>query len=161
MTDDYLKRWSVELGGRPYELNPEEELKMSEETINEDVTDQPSRYAFYAVLEEVADKDLADAKMVLDVTVATLDSEYRAKAVKENSKLTETQLLNQIKLDDKFLSATAAVNEARKNVGILRAYKEAFAQRKDMLITLASNMRIQSDPEIFLKKKEAQEALKG
>jgi hypothetical protein len=46
------------------------------------------------------------------------------------------------------------VIEAKKIVGILRAVKEAFQHRKECAIALASNMRVQSDPEIFIKKKE-------
>jgi hypothetical protein len=154
-----LTRMEIIIGGNQVELDPQFELKMDETTINDDLKKQPSLFAWYAVLEELAEKDFAEAKLTVDLVSASLDQSYREKAVQSNTKLTETQLINQIRLDNQFLDATAKVNECRKNVGVLRALKEAFGQRKDMLITLASNMRAQSDPDIYLKKQEAKNAL--
>ena len=38
-----------------------------------------------------------------------------------------------------------------------RAIKDAFVHRKDMLVTLASNMRAQQDPEIFISRQKYKE----
>lgn len=159
MSELTLGHLEIIIGGEKVELNPHLELKMDETTINDDLKNQPSLFAWYAVLEELAEKDFAEAKLAFDLMLAFLDKSFREEATKSNSKLTETQLLNQMRLDTQYLEATTRVNESRKNVGVLRAIKEAFAQRKDMLITLASNMRAQSDPDIYLKKQEAKNAL--
>lgn len=155
MSEVKLDKLVLIIGKETHELDPQNELRMSEDTINEDLKNQPSYYAFYAVLEEIAEGEYNSARLELDMLLATLDKLYRDKAANTpGSKLTETQLTNQIRLDSQFLEATTKVNENRKNYGVLRAIKESFSHRKDMLIALASNMRAQQDPEIYLKKQE-------
>lgn len=139
------------LEGKEYDLQYQEELKISQEVINENLKDQSNLYAFYAVLEEVAEAIMAEAKLTLEVTEATLDAKYRKEL--SGGKVTENLLRNSIVLDEDYLNAISAFNEARKNVGLLKAIRESFNHRKDMLVTLASNMRIQmADSSIFVNK---------
>jgi len=137
--------------GTPYKLDYQKELACSEETINDDLKDQPSHFAWYAVLAEIAQAELAEAKVTLDLAEASLDAKFRAEA---EARTTETMIKNKIKLDPIFTAAQENYNTLRKNVGILGAIKDAFYHRKDVLIALASNMRVQADPSIYVKKQE-------
>jgi hypothetical protein len=140
------------VGGKTYTIDYQTELKCSEETINDDLKNQPSLFAWYAVLYEVAQAELADMKAVLDLTEAALDERFRKETGGE--KVTETMIKNKIRLDPTYREAQDNVSVARKNAGILGAIKESFYQRKDILISLASNMRVQSDPSIYIKKEQ-------
>lgn len=145
---------SIILEDDNYDLDYQKELKCSEETINEDLKNQPTMFAWYAVLQEMAAAAVSEAKLDLEVTEATLDGYFRDESVKKKIKLLEKDIFSKIKLHDDYLKARVAVNTAIKNAGILRAIKDAFAHRKEMVLALASNMRIQSDPDIFIKKQE-------
>ena len=163
----------IKIGEKEYDLNYEEELLASEETINENLVDQPPLFAWYAVLEELARDelsakrmDLAKAKLDLDSEEASLDLEFRKNPPKVEGKITEAVISNSVKTHEKYLAARIAVdvaeniiNKARGDVGILSAIKESFAHRKSTLIALAANMRAQADPEIFVKKEQAKQKL--
>jgi hypothetical protein len=142
------------LGGERRSVNYGEELRLAEETINENLRDQPSLFAYYAVLAEIADSEMAEAKLALEVTESQLDAQVRAELIAAGTKATETMIRGKIVTNDVYLAAVSQLNVLRKNYGILRAIKEAFSHRKDMLVTLASNMRQQMDPEIYIKKQE-------
>jgi hypothetical protein len=140
----------ISIGGKEYDLAYEDQLKLSEETINEDLKNQPSLFAWYAVLAELADADVNTAKFNLELTESTLDGEIRALG----QKLTETQIGSQVKLKEAYITARGHYLETKRNEGILRSIKEAFSQRMAAVIALASNMRAQADPEIYLKREE-------
>jgi hypothetical protein len=140
----------LKVGDQEYRLLPDDELKISEETINEDLKNQASYYAFYAVMQEQADAELASAKLALEVVEALLDGEKRKEALASGTKVTEAFISQQIRLEDQYQEAAIALNRAKTQVGILRAIKDGFSHRKDMLVTLAANMRIQADPSIHV-----------
>ena len=56
--------------------------------------------------------------------------------------------------------AELAMLAAKKNMGLLKAIKEAFAQRKDMLIARAANFRAQMDTDLIIKQKYERELKK-
>lgn len=149
----------IKLGEKEYDLNYEEELKCAEETINENLVDQPSLFAWYAVLQEMAEDVYSHAKMEFEISEAHLDAQYRKEAADKEEKIMEKQILSKIVLNDTHIALRNAMMTARKNVGILKAIKESFAHRKDMLISLASNLRAQMDPDIFVKKEQAKQKL--
>ena len=153
-----IGKLEIVIGDQTHSLDPDEELKMAEETINDDLKNQPSLYAFYAVMQEAAESELAECKLAVETIEAALDDRLRSEALAASSKLTETQLANKIRLNDDFLNATVAYNKAKRQAGMLRAIKEAFVHRKDMLVTLASNMRAQADPSIYVRTQELKKA---
>jgi len=142
----------IVVGGKVHTIDYQKELKCSEETINDDLKDQPSFFAWYAVLSEIAQAEMAEAKTTLELAEASLDEQIRVDG--KDAKLTETMIKNRIRLDPTYQAAQENFATTRKNVGILGAIKESFYHRKDVLISLASNMRVQADPSIYIKKQE-------
>jgi hypothetical protein len=144
------------IGNQKQELDPDSELSISEETINDDLKNQPSLFAFYAVMQENMEADVAEKKLHLDALEAMLDEMYRTEAAKSGTKITETLLANKIHINQEYIDAASLLNKAKHEANVLRAIKEAFQHRKDMLITLASNMRAQFDPAICMNKEKYQ-----
>jgi len=126
-----------------YVLPYEQELKIAEETINRNLTEQPGRYAFYAMLEEMAEELMNKAKLTLDMVTAEADASVRDKLTKAGGKFTETVVSSAVVLDPARLAAIAEYNQMKANVGKLHAIRDAFNQRKDCLIALGLNMRDQ------------------
>lgn len=164
----------IKIGGKDYDLKYEEELLASEETINENLIDQPSLFAWYAVLEELAKTEISDKKIELSVvklnlesTEAELDLKFRKTPPPVAGKITEAVIANSVKTDAKYLAARVAVdnvenaiNKARGDAGVLSAIKESFNHRKSILIALAANMRVQADPDLFVGKIKAEQKIK-
>lgn len=142
------------LGDQTHELNPDAELKLAEETINDDLKNQPSLFAFYAVMHEAAEAEVAECKLALETVEAMIDEKIRSEFVASGTKATEALISNRVRLDESYQESVIAYNRAKAQSGKLRAIKDAFIHRKDMLVTLASNMRSQADPEIFIRKEQ-------
>jgi len=145
----------IKLTDKEYELKYQEELICSEETINDDLMAQAGLYAWYAVLSEMAADEMANRKLDLEVLEGQLFASYKSGA----DKVTDKGADSQVKQDESYITAVVKLNEAKKYVGILKGIKEAFSHRKDMLWSLAANVRAQSDSHVLLKKQEAKEKI--
>ena len=146
---------TMTIDGAEIELKYQDELVFDEETINSDLKDQPSFFAWYAVLHEKANKALSVLKMTLDILNASLASDIRKAAfLGAEKKPTEKYIEEQIMMTESYQEAQIKVFEAQKNLGILRGIKDAFIHRKDMLVTLGANMRVQMDADIYVKRQE-------
>jgi len=144
-----IEDFNVKFNNKVEKCEPSKELVMDEARINEDLKEQPSWYSWYATLQEKAESAYATAKLALEITEATVDAEIRLHV---NEKLTEKKIANQILLNVKYQSARLTLIDAKEILGIVKAVKEGFQHRKDCLIALSSNMRIQADPTLFVNK---------
>jgi len=144
-------------------------FECSEETINQNLIDQPSLFAYYSTLYEMAKAEETEAERIFNITKedvknemeiveAELDNHYRNTL----EKFTESSIKNKIKLNDIYIEKRAELLkskrekeqkmfEAKRNAGLLKVYRDAIAQKKEILIALASNLRAQLDTDIILK----------
>jgi len=142
-----LKKVEIEIGEEEFVLDPKD-LACAEETINEDLMNQPSLYTWVSVLREEADAEYQEKKMSLELLEAELDSKYRDKLEKP----TENKIAQAIIRDDNHTGMKGELIQARRAVGILKAWEEGFRQRKEVLISLASNFRAQMDIDLHINK---------
>ena len=136
----------------------EHDLKIDVANLNDELMRQPGLFSRWAVLavEARAERDRLEEK--LKVTDAHLDNEFREKAEREGTKITEKKLLSQILLDPRHAQAMENCLEARKDADILQVgAREAFSQRKDCLISLAANLREEFDADLYIKEKKVEE----
>jgi len=131
-----------------------EEIKFAKETVDENLRDQPSLFAFYAVMAELAEEIYDIAKLELELLEATLDEFYRKKFVELGEKVTEKKLSMLVISHKERVAAIKNKIVAKKNWGILKVLTKAFEQRKEALIAAASNYRAEIDPDIWIRKKE-------
>jgi len=130
----------VIISGNEYECNYVEELKLSEETINQDLQRQASLFAFYSILFVKADG-------VLRTTESRLNNEVRDAFLAAGEKFSEKRIESTVFLDGEYITA-------KETCDVLKYISEAFKINKDMAITLAANMRKQCDPEFVTRSKE-------
>lgn len=169
--DKDWQKIKVIIGNEEHILNYLKELESSFETINEDLANQPSLYAYYATMYEMAEAEFCDAERIynevkddtkvgLEICEAELDSQFR----KSLDKYTESSIKNKIKTSDTYIKtrskllsekreAEIAMLNAKKNAGLLRAIRNSFAQRKDTLIGGGANWRKQLDTDLIIKEK--------
>jgi len=151
-----LEKVNIEIGEEEFTLDPED-LSCSEETINVDLMNQPSLYTWISVLKEEADAEYQEKKMSLDLMEAELDSKYR----KKTEKPTENKIAMAIIRDDDYGGSKTEMIQARRNVGILRAWEEGFRQRKEVLIALASNFRAQMDVDLHINRESKRKKIRS
>ena len=150
-----LKKVNIEIGEEEFTLDPKD-LACAEETINTDLMDQPSLYTWVSVLKEEADAEYQEKKMSLDLVEAELDSKYRTRMEKP----TENKIAKAIIRDDDYIESKTEVIQARRAVGILKAWEEGFRQRKEVLIALASNFRAQMDTDLHINRESKRKKIR-
>lgn len=144
------------LEGKPIDLKKkyQEEIRISKETIDEDLMKQAGLYAFYAVMAELAEEAYDTAKLELELLEATLDEYYRAKFLKAELKITDKKMEKVVAVNKDRIESVKNKIQARKNRGILKALARAFDQRKEAVIALGHVCRQERDVDIFIKKEE-------
>jgi len=132
----------------------QKEIRISKETIDDDLMKQASLYAFYAVMAELAEEAYEDAKLELELLEATTDEHYRNKFLQSGDKVTEKKLEKVVALNKARIESVKDKIVAKKNWGILKALTKAFEQRKEAVIALGHSCRQERDVDIFIKKEE-------
>lgn len=147
---------------KAYKMDLGKDLEINRADINTELSNQPAMFAWYATIAELAKAKTQQLKTDLELLEAELDQKLRRQwDADANGKMTEASLQAAIKMTPAFQKAQAAYHEAVKNQGMLQVAKIAFEQRKDMLISLASNMRAEGDTQLSVNKQTVAEKLKG
>ena len=142
-TSDFQKEYDIQ-----------QELSIDEENLNQELAEQPGKYAFFAALFALAEKDYHFAELELSQIESMIDAEIRSKAVEDKEKLTEGKILNKIHSDPRWVAAELKIIEHGRMRGMIRGLKEGFAQRKDCLVSIASNKRTERDADMRFKRQE-------
>jgi len=144
------------LDGKSIDLKKkyQKEIRISKETIDEDLMKQAGLYAFYAVMAELAEEAYDEAKLELELLEATVDEHIRADLLKEGQKVTDKKLEKLVAINKGRIESVKNKIQARKNRGILKALARSFEQRKEAVIALGHSCRQEKDVDIFIKKEE-------
>ena len=121
-------------------------LTINEASLSNEFVEQPSVYAWFAALSEMASAEVESRKMSLSILKANLDSEKRSELnvlrSKDSSlKVTESMVESAILKDNKYQAMQEALIEAERQLGVLKAMVKALEQRCTMLVQLGSMRR--------------------
>jgi len=141
------------LDGKPIDLKKkyQKDIRISKETIDDDLMKQAGLYAFYAVMAELAEEAYDTAKLELELLEATTDEHYRAKFLRDGVKVTDKKMEKIVAVNEDRIESAKNKIQARKNRGILKALARAFEQRNLDVIALGHICRQERDVDIFLK----------
>jgi len=144
------------LDGKPIDLKKkyQKDIRISKETIDDDLMKQAGLYAFYAVMAELAEEAYDTAKLELELLEATTDEHYRAKFLRDGVKVTDKKMEKIVAVNEDRIESAKNKIQARKNRGILKALARAFEQRNLDVIALGHICRQERDVDIFIKKEE-------
>lgn len=155
MNNEVLKL-KIKIKNKTYKSNLAEESIITGENINKAIMEQPGLFAWYSVICSKA-KRLVDLKKAEKKKLyAQLDKRYR----NELEKVTDKSVEQAIERDIKYLNLNKEVIDAEYSYNIAYAAVDTLKQKKDMLITLASNMRAERDSDITLLKDKVKKQLK-
>lgn len=158
MSDDKLV---ITIRDKDYTLDYQNDVKCAKATIDKNLIEQSSLYAWYAVLQAEADREYQDAKTALEVLEAGLGNQIREDMAEAGLKTTETQIKSGICLKDDWQEARDWMNRARYNAKVLAGFVRALDHRKDMLVTLASNMRSELVGDVGIRKDQYESDIKS
>ncbi len=135
--DTELFEINTRINRKQFKRDLSEDLKVDKVNLTEELSQQPTLFAWWATLAEAA-KDLsrrADLKVLL--LEAELGQEFRMIAAKKTIRTTEKGLEEQMQRNARWLEAVEQKLEARKQVSVLSACVAAMAQRASMLAALS------------------------
>lgn len=150
-----------EINGVTYEGSLDDEITIESADLDGEFVEQARKFAWWAMLSELAKDKQAVIKNELDQLYARLDHKVRSEAAAATDpagksapvKLTEKMVENSVITDPMYQKVMKEYLEAKKEYGLLSAGRDAFAQRKEMLISLGANYRMQSfDPVVNTEK---------
>ena len=135
--DTELLEISTLINEKQFKRDLSEDLKVDRVNLGDELTQQPTLFAWWATLAEAA-KDLsrkADLKLLL--LEAELGQEFRMIAAKKVIRTTEKGLQEQMQRDARWLKVVEEKLEVRKQANVLTACVTSMAQRASMLTALS------------------------
>ncbi len=134
-----------------YDIDPKKDLEIHD--LNQECIRQASKFAMWAVAAVESQKTLDDDKTGLKVLEARLHKNIKDAAALSGTKITEKSIEVAIINDPKWQKYSKCLNDAKKDVSFLYAIKEAFSQRKDILVALSYNEREERKANIVMRDK--------
>ena len=123
------------------DLDKYRNLEIDDTNLDVELSKQASNYLFVAekaVRAEMEYEMFKGQKVTLE---AGLDEQVRKAAEKEGRKITEAAITKEIQRHKDFMKAENHLIRLRTNKELLRALRESWYMRKDMLIQLAIKQR--------------------
>lgn len=131
---------NLKVTDKVFDGNIREVLNINEAALSEEFVKQPSLFAWFAALAEIANAEVESKKMAVSLLRANLDAEKRTE-LSTSGKITESMVDSAITKDKRFQVASEELIESGRQFGILKAMVRALEQRKDMLIQLGGMKR--------------------
>lgn len=168
---DELLRVSLVYNNRRYSPELAEELKIDQNDLDNEFSEQPKKYGWWATLHALSQEKVDQLEQALVVTEAEIDHKFRSEGSiteydeeggETNIKLTEDGMKRAISRNTDVKALKGQIIDAKKNAAVLKGAKDSFDQRKDMLIQLgASSRKEYANPELRSLKEKAKDAIKN
>jgi hypothetical protein len=161
MAEDFDRNYSgiqidVVIQGEKYASDLNLDLLINDSLLEEEFIDQPRKFAWWAAVEILARDQFEVKKTQLKRLYAVIDKRTRDAGVESGKKLTEKMVENTVLTDLEYQKAENELGNIKKQYNFAHVGKEAFEQRKEMLISLGANYRaeITADPTIVKEKEK-------
>ncbi len=129
--------------GLNYEIDVDAEIGIDPQNLKEAFTSQAGQYSWYATVHAAALHYVEVTKRKLDLVKSQVAGEWRGRVTEKGKPYSETAIASMSDSDKRVEGAHQDLLEAKRQEGILRAVREAFAHRRDMLIQLGANERLE------------------
>lgn len=147
------------------------DLKINSADINQDFCEQPAKFAWWATVAVQAQALVDRKKMEVDrqddyirkTLVGELDAEVRQEMEMNGEKATETKVTNRIYIHECYKAEVAKLYDLKEELlelqqksALLNVAKDAMVQRKDALISLGAQLRLEGNNSTDLSLKAAE-----
>jgi len=146
------REFTFKIGEKEFKGDLASDLKIDVNNINEEFSNQPAIFAWWATLASIANEIHQKKKLQRKILEAELDKEKRKELeATKGRKVTERIVEREVMLDDRWKQAYLEEIEAGRQASILSAATEALRQRKDMLTSLGLQLREEMRSEQVIK----------
>lgn len=137
-----LMNIAISMGGEKLSFNLFEELRIDEKTINKEITEQPSYYAFLAVLVVKLNKKVIDLEKEVNKLYAELFIDYKKDIDSSTNRPYSNDHVEAFIVSDKdYQKALKKYHEAIQDKNLIEACSKSFEQRADLIKSLNANVR--------------------
>lgn len=137
----------------------QKDLHFTELTINDGMTRQAALFAHYARLSADATYQSDRAKQQVDLLEAQLNQKFRDSLVTAGTKFTEKSIDSMVIQDSSYQAAQERAHEAKAIASMVASAADSFRHRKDMLIQVGADLRLEKQGELRMKAHPGQSAL--
>ena len=134
-----------------YDNNLAEDLYVNSTMLAEAFSDHAEKFAWYATAHELASDFEIKVKTALDRLHATLYNQFKAEAVATGAKITEKGIESRILTDMNYMQLQDQHLDSKRQLGLLKAARDAMIHRKDMLVSAGSTYRAELQADVTLK----------
>lgn len=135
------------------------DLHFTEATINDGMTRQAALFAHYARLSADATYQSDRAKQQVDLLEAQLNQKFRDSMVASGTKFTEKYIDSMVISDSSYQAAQERAHEAKAIASMVASAADSFRHRKDMLIQVGADLRLEKQGELRMKEHAGERAL--
>ncbi len=147
----------LDLDGVNFQRTLSDDLPINGADINGEFMEQSELYAWWATVSELARDKVARTKYQLERIYALKDHEVRLELTAAKAKVTEKVVENAVITSEEYQTTMLELMSCKKQLGLTLAGKEALIQRKDMLISLGANMRVEGGGNLHILKQAAKQ----
>lgn len=135
------------------------DLHFTEASINEGMTRQAALFAHYARLSADATYQSDRAKQQVDLLEAQLNQKFRDSLVTAGTKFTEKSIDSMVIQDSGYQAAQERAHEAKAIASMVASAADSFRHRKDMLIQVGADLRLEKQGELRMKEHAGERAM--
>ncbi|MFP3614749.1 hypothetical protein SB778_32205 [Paraburkholderia sp. SIMBA_050] len=117
------------------------DLQVNPNDLDDAVISQAPMFVHYAQQAAQARRQWEKSKLAAEATESQLDAAWRKKFLEDGTKVTEKVVENAVKADPRYIKAHTQVIEARALYDIANDAREAYMQRKDMIVQVSVDRR--------------------
>ena len=140
-TKRFPNKVSVTHDGLNYEIDINEEISIDPQNLPAVFSEHPGKFAWYATVHAAAQYVVDQAKLTLDVLRSEVAARLRAITDGKGKKPSEALIASALEGDEQVKDAQRSLIEAKRQEAVLKALREAFTHRRDMLIQLGASER--------------------
>jgi hypothetical protein len=135
----------IRTAGGTYQGNYMDDLAVDDTKINEVLKTQPSQFIFWATMAYTQKGVVKKMKLELEKYEGQLDASVRRTLVAAGEKATEATIQARIKRDERRVALSLELINEEEKMELLLSVKDAFSQRKDMIMSLGANLRAEME----------------
>ena len=141
-TSSSLMDISVVYGDEKITFNLREELIINENIINRELKEQPSSYAFIAMLHKKLVRRSVDADKKADRAFAKAFIKFKTSVDTSTSRVTSKEVAKeQAELDPIYIKLQKSASQAKEEADIVYVAVRSFEQRQSLIQTISANLR--------------------
>lgn len=137
-----IMRIRIEYDGEKFMFNLGEEVRIDENTIQRQLQDQPSSYAFLGLLHKKLIRKVKESEANLHDVFAKTFVVIKDQTNPDTGKPFSDELARQMVLEEKaYTEARNALIKAEEEASLIQVSLSAFEMRSNLIQTLSANLR--------------------